>query len=310
MSPAETNQQPSELRIATTASIADKERRKSPMLIRAGFDLTYRAYAPTPMVSLLSIRPERRADLCTPHVLSNDRAVPMEDYLDIFGNTCTRLRMPAGVTTLSCDFVVEDCGEPDAYDPSAIQQDVADLPPDVLQYLASSRYCETDLLSNEAWRLFGHVPAGWQRVQAIVDFVHGHLTYGYPFARATRTAAEAYNEKVGVCRDFAHLAVTLCRAMNIPARYCSGYLGDIGIDPVPIPMDFHAWFEAFLGGKWHSFDARHRVPRIGRILMACGRDAADTALTTAFGSVDLIGFKVHTDEVDSIYQSAPLTMAA
>lgn len=280
------------------------------MLIRAGFDLTYRSYAPTPMVSLLSIRPERWADLRTPHVLSNDRSVPTEDYIDVFGNICTRLRMPPGVTTLSCDFVVDDCGEPDPYSPSSVQHDVADLPADVLQYLASSRYCETDLLSNEAWRLFGHVPTGWQRVQAIVDFVHEHLTYGYPFARATRTAAEAYSEKVGVCRDFAHLAVTLCRAMNIPARYCSGYLGDIGIDPVPIPMDFHAWFEVFLGGNWHSFDARHRVPRIGRILMACGRDAADTALTTAFGAVDLIGFKVHTDEVDNDCHEAPLTMAA
>jgi transglutaminase-like putative cysteine protease len=280
------------------------------MLIRAGFDLTYRANAPTPMISLLSIRPERRTDLRTQHLLANDRSVAMDNYSDGFGNVCTRLRMPQGVTTLSCDFIIEDCGLPDPYRPSAIQHDVSHLPADVVQYLSGSRYCETDLLSNEAWRLFGHIPEGWQRVQAIVDFVHGHLTYGYPFARATRTAAEAYDERVGVCRDFAHLAVTLCRCLNIPARYCSGYLGDIGIDPVPIPMDFHAWFEVFLGGAWHSFDARHRVPRIGRILMACGRDAADTALTTAFGAVDLIGFQVHTGEVRSLDSAFLLNMAA
>jgi transglutaminase-like putative cysteine protease len=192
---------------------------------------------------------------------------------------------------------MHDSGLADIQRPDAVQHEVADLPHEVLQYLLGSRYCETDHLSNIAWELFGHIPAGWQRVRAIVDFVHRHLTYGYEHARATRTAYEAYNERVGVCRDFAHLAVALCRCMNIPARYCSGYLGDIGIEPVDIPMDFHAWFEAYLGGEWHSFDARHRVPRVGRILMACGRDAADTALTTAFGPVQLVSFRVLTNEV-------------
>lgn len=267
------------------------------MLIRAGYDLKFRAFASTPMIAMLNIRPERVIDLKTGHVISADRDVPMDHYYDAFGNLCSRMTMPPGVTTLSCDFVIEDDGTVDRQSPGALQHEVADLPPDVLMYLFGSRYCETEHLSNIARGLFGHVPAGWQRVQAIVDFVHQHLAYGYQYARATRTAYEAYQEGVGVCRDFAHLAVALCRCMNIPARYCSGYLGDIGIDPVDIPMDFHAWFEVYLSGEWHSFDARHRVPRVGRILMACGRDAADTALTTAFGSVQLIGFKVHTDEV-------------
>ncbi|KMS51687.1 transglutaminase [Novosphingobium barchaimii LL02] len=208
------------------------------------------------------------------------------------------------MTTLSCDFTIEDTGLVDRQSPWAVQHEIADLPSDVLMYLVGSRYCETDILGNIAWGLFGHIAPGWQRVQAIVDFVHNHLTYGYQYARATRTAWEAYSEGVGVCRDFAHLAVALCRCMNIPARYCSGYLGDIGIPPVDVAMDFHAWFEVYLGGEWHSFDARHRVPRIGRILMACGRDAADTALTTAFGSVRLASFLVHTDELQTVQHSS------
>lgn len=267
------------------------------MLIRAGYELVLGASAPTPLVAMLNIRPERVPDLLTPHAILNDRGLDMQHYHDGFGNFCTRLTLPAGLTTLSCDFIVTDSGEPDRQHLSALQQDVADLPHDMLQYLTSSRYCEIEHLNDIAWSLFGNVPAGWQRVQAIVDFVHQHLTYGYQYARATRTAYEAYVERVGVCRDFAHLAVALCRCMNIPARYCSGYLGDIGIEPVDVAMDFHAWFEAYLDGDWHSFDARHRVPRIGRILMACGRDAADTALTTAFGATSLVSFRVHTDEL-------------
>ena len=281
------------------------------MYIRAGYSLTFRAWAPTPLIALLNLHPSRMADLRTRHAIENDRNLPALEYFDTFGNVCTRMTLPAGLTTLSCDFVVEDQGLPDAQSPWAVQHDVADLPEDVLIYLVGSRYCDTDLLSNVAWRMFGHVTPGWQRVQAIVDFVHGHLAYGYRFARATRTASEAYHERVGVCRDFAHLAVALCRCMNIPARYCSGYLGDIGVPPVDVPMDFHAWFEAYLGGEWHSFDARHRVPRIGRTLMSCGRDAADTALTTAFGSVDLVDFKVHTDEqCFDVLQGKSLSLAA
>ncbi len=282
------------------------------MLIRAGYDIALEAYAPTPLVTMLHVRPSRLPDLRTPHLVVNDRSLASIDYRDAFGNICSRVVLPAGVTTISCDFTIEDTGEIDRQNPAAMQQDVADLPAEILTYLVASRYCDTDLLSNEAWWLFGHVPPGWQRVQAIVDFVHGHMTYGYHYARATRTASEAYYERTGVCRDFAHLAVALCRCMNIPARYCSGYLGDIGIDPVDTAMDFHAWFEVYLGGQWYSFDARHRVPRIGRILMACGRDAADTALTTAFGSVRLARFAVHTDEVpdSSSIGAQPMRWAA
>lgn len=268
------------------------------MFIRAGYELAFAATSETPVVAMLNIRPERLQDLRAGHAIVNDRGLAMQHYHDVFGNFCTRMTLPAGITTISCDFVIEDCGEPDRQVPEAVQHAVADLPNDVLMYLVGSRYCDTDLLSNIAWSLFGNVSEGWPRVQAILDFVHGHLTYGYQYARATRTAYEAYQERVGVCRDFAHLAVAFCRCMNIPARYCSGYLGDIGVDPVDVAMDFHAWFEAYLGGEWHSFDARHRVPRIGRILMACGRDAADAALTTAFGSVQLVRFKVLTDEID------------
>ncbi len=281
------------------------------MLIRAGYELVLSTYAPTPVIAMLNVRPSRFKHLKTRHLVLNDRSQPSFDFRDSFGNVGTRLTLPKGITTISCDFVIEDSGEVDRQSPIAIQHEIGELPDDVLVYLLGSRYCETDLLTSEAWYLFGHVPAGWQRVQAIVNFVHGHLTYGYQYARATRTAWEGYQERVGVCRDFAHLAVALCRCMNIPARYCSGYLGDIGIDPVDVAMDFHAWFEVYLGGEWHSFDARHRVPRIGRILMSCGRDAADTALTTAFGSVQLVGFKVHTDEVrNDAAHSEPWRIAA
>lgn len=268
------------------------------MLIRGGYEIGLKVEASTPFVAMLNVRPERFQDLRSPHAIMNDRGIPMQHYHDAFGNFCTRLTLPSGTTTISCNFLMHDSGLADIECPDAVQHEVADLPHEVLQYLLGSRYCETDHLSNIAWGLFGHIPAGWQRVRAIVDFVHRHLTYGYEHARATRTAYEAYNERVGVCRDFAHLAVALCRCMNIPARYCSGYLGDIGVEPLDVPMDFHAWFEAYLGGTWHSFDARHQVPRIGRILMACGRDAADTALTTAFGPLQLVSFRVLTEEVN------------
>ncbi len=197
-------------------------------------------------------------------------------------------------------IVVEDSGRPDRQSPDAVQHAVEDLPDDILVYLLGSRYCETDRLSDTAWALFGHVAPGWSRVQAIVDFAHDRISFGYPHARATRTAWDAHQEQVGVCRDFAHLAVALCRCMNIPARYCTGYLGDIGVAPIDAAMDFSAWFDVYLGGEWHTFDARHNRPRIGRILMARGRDATDTALTTAFGPAVLSGFKVVTDEVTAV----------
>jgi transglutaminase-like putative cysteine protease len=270
------------------------------MLIRTGYDIRFDAATPVPMLALLSIHPSRHHDLRTPHRIVADPDVPMFDYLDAFGNIVTRVTIPAGGLTLSCDFTAEDDGMPDLQAPEAEQVPVEELPEDVLVYLLASRYCETDRLLDTAWGQFGGIIPGWQRVQAIVDFTHRHIEFGYHHARPSKTAWDAHQEQAGVCRDFAHLAVTLCRCMNIPARYCTGYLGDIGIPPVDAPMDFSAWFEAYLGGQWYTFDARHNHPRIGRILMARGRDATDTALTTTFGPATLARFDVHTEEVPAI----------
>ncbi len=267
------------------------------MLIRAGYDIRLGAETPVPLLAMLSIHPSRHKDLTTPQRIVTAPEVPLYDYLDGYGNVCTRLTVPAGGLTLSCDFTIQDSGKHDPVVPEAEQHAVEELPDDVLMYLLASRYCETDRLGDTAWALFGATDPGWARVQAIVDFTHRHIEFGYHHARSTKTAWDAHQEQQGVCRDFAHLAVTLCRCMNIPARYCTGYLGDIGIPPVDAPMDFSAWFEVYLGGAWHTFDARHNTPRIGRILMATGRDATDVALTTAFGSAQLLRFDVHTDEV-------------
>ena len=267
------------------------------MLIRAGYRIRLECDVPTPTLAMLSIHPSRNADLVTPHRIQTDPVMPIYDYNDIYGNVCSRLTIPPGGVELSCDFTIADSGEPDPVAFNAVQHPVDELPDDVLIYLLGSRYCETDRLAETAWSLFGGTAPGWSRVQAIVSFVHNHIEFGYHNARATRTAWEGYQEQVGVCRDFAHLAVTFCRCMNIPARYCTGYLGDIGIPPVDAPMDFSAWFDVYLGGEWHTFDARHNTPRIGRILMARGRDATDTALTTTFGQVRLASFEIFTDEV-------------
>jgi transglutaminase-like putative cysteine protease len=251
------------------------------------------------MLLMLSVHPSRFDDLLTPQLISFDPPTPSRDYRDRFGNVCTRLVVSPGQLTISADFIVADPGEPDPVRPDAIQHPVEDLPDEILVYLLGSRYCETDSLSETAWSLFGHTPPGWARVQAICDYVHDHVTFGYEYADPTKSAWGAFMEKRGVCRDFTHLAVAFCRCMNIPARYCTGYLGDIGIPPVPYPMDFSAWFEVYLGGRWHTFDARHNTPRIGRILMAYGRDATDVAISTSFGRSSLVGFTVHTDEVKS-----------
>jgi transglutaminase-like putative cysteine protease len=270
------------------------------MLIRAGYDIRYETDVPTPMLAVLSVHPSRNKDLRTVHRVVASPNVPMYDYLDAYGNVCTRVTVPVGGLTLSCDFVVEDDGLPDPMPIDGTQHNVEDLPDELLMFLLGSRYCETDRLSEVAWSLFGHIEPGLKRVQAIVDFTHNHIEFGYHYARPTKTAWDAYQEKQGVCRDYAHLAVTLCRCMNIPTRYCTGYLGDIGMPPPYAAGDFSAWFDVFLGGRWHTFDARHNIPRIGRILMARGRDATDTALTTTFGPAALTGFDVHTDEVQSI----------
>ncbi|MFT8777448.1 MAG: transglutaminase family protein [Gluconacetobacter liquefaciens] len=266
------------------------------MLIRAGYDIALTVQAPTPMVLMLEVHPDREPDLMTPQTPVFDPPVPAQRYLDGFGNRCTRVVAPVGTLRTSLSFVIADSGLPDRWMPGAREVPVADLPADCLVFLMGSRYCETDLLSSTAWSMFGHLAPGWGRVQAIVSFVHQHIRFDYQQARPTRTAHEAYQEGVGVCRDYAHLAVTLCRCMNIPARYCTGYLGDIGIPPVDYPMDFSAWFEVWLKGQWFTFDARHNVPRIGRIVMARGRDATDVALTTTFGPAVLSNFSVTTYE--------------
>jgi transglutaminase-like putative cysteine protease len=266
------------------------------MHIRAGYTISYDCPATTPMTLLLSVRPERLRDLITPQSIEVSGGLYLRDYRDAFGNIAHRLVAPAGPITFHADFVIQDSGLPDEVCLAAPQHAVEDLPAEVLMFLAGSRYCETDLLSQLAWSMFGAVAPGWTRVQAIVDYVHDHLRFGYQYARQTRTAAEAHTERQGVCRDFAHLAIALCRCMNIPARYCTGYLGDIGVEPIDAAMDFSAWFQVYLGGSWRTFDARHNVPRIGRILMAYGRDAADVAITTSFGQAKLTQFEIVTEE--------------
>jgi transglutaminase-like putative cysteine protease len=250
------------------------------------------------MLLMLNVRPEREPDLETPDALQTDPPLPTRQYVDAFGNTCTRLVIPPGLTTLQTGFVIRDSGDPDPILVDAEQHPVDELPDAVIQYLLPSRYCELEHLSSLAWNLFGGVQPGWARVQAVTDYAHERIKFGYEHARPTKTAFEAHEEGAGVCRDFAHLSITLCRSLNIPARYCTGYLGDIGIEPVPSPMDFSAWFEVWLGGAWRTFDARHNRPRIGRILMGVGRDAADVAITTSFGPTTLAAFEVFTDEID------------
>jgi transglutaminase-like putative cysteine protease len=267
------------------------------MQIRVGFEMLYEFVGRTPMVLMLNVHPSRALDVIKPDHLRIMPSLPVTRYTDAFGNICTRLVAPPGQVEVSTDALVWDSGLPEAVEPNARQHEVADLPHDALVFLLASRYCETDRLMQDAWARFGKTPLGWPRVQAICDFVHSHVRFGYQHARATKTAAEVAVERGGVCRDFAHLAITLCRCMNIPARYCTGYLGDIGVPPEPEPMDFSAWFEAYLGGRWYSFDARHNTPRIGRIVMARGRDAADVAISTTFGPNLLKRFAVHTDEV-------------
>ena len=267
------------------------------MHIRAGFEIAYDCAGPTPMMLLLSVRPERLPDLLTPQEITVTPDTPIHAYRDQFGNICHRLLAPAGRTTFTSSFTISDSGLHDEVAIEAEQHAIQDLPDETLVYLLGSRYCETDYLMDVAWAEFGRIQAGWRRVQAIVEYAHNRITFGYHHARSDRTAHGAHQDQVGVCRDFAHLAVTLCRCMNIPARYCTGYLGDIGIDPIPGPMDFSAWFQVFLGGRWYTFDARHNKPRIGRLMQGYGRDATDVAISTSFGSAQLAVFKVVTDEV-------------
>lgn len=269
------------------------------MKIRIGYDMVYECPQPTPMILQLNIHYSRVADVVVPDHLLTDPAVPLISYRDGFGNWCSRIVAPRGNIRIFADGVVRDSGLPGDLAPSAQQIAVQDLPEETLVFPLGSRYCETDRLSEEAWRLFGHTAPGWARVQAICDFVHQHIEFGYRFASRTRSAWEAYNERTGVCRDFAHLAIAFCRCMNIPARYCAGYLGDIGVPASPDPMDFAGWFDAYLGGRWNTFDARNNAPRIGRILIARGRDAADAAIATTFGPNVLKSFLVRAEEMQA-----------
>jgi transglutaminase-like putative cysteine protease len=266
--------------------------------IRVGYELTYDCPKPTPMMLMLNIHYSRAPDIVVPDTLTTTPPVPLATYRDGFGNWCSRIVAPAGRIQVASTAIVRDNGEPDPVVADAPQHPVQDLPQQALVFLLGSRYCETDRLSEAAWQLFGRSPPGWARVQAICDFVHRHIAFNYADARPTRTAWEAFNERKGVCRDYAHLAVAFCRCMNIPARYCTGYLGDIGVPPPHGPMDFAGWFEAYLGGRWHTFDPRNNVPRIGRVLIARGRDAVDVAISNTFGENTLAGFKVMVDEVD------------
>jgi transglutaminase-like putative cysteine protease len=267
------------------------------MLIRGGYSIAVECTAPTPLLLMVHLRPERRKDLYEPETFTLFPEVPFRTYIDGFGNVCTRLVAPVGRLSMWSRFVIRDSGVPEHLPVGAQQHSVEELPDDILVFLLGSRYCDTQKLLPIAWSLFGNTAPGWPRVKAILGYAHERIRFDYKEARADRTAWDAHEERVGVCRDYAHLAIALCRCMNIPARYCTGYLGDIGVPPDGNPMDFSAWFEVYLGGAWQTMDARHFHPRIGRIAMAYGRDAIDAAISTAFGVADLVEFTVITDEV-------------
>ncbi len=274
------------------------------MLIRLGYDIEFEVPAPVPIVAMLNVHASRLNDLREPDELRADPAMDIQEYIDSFGNRCCRLLATPGKLRLWNSTLIEDSGQPDVQNLAARELPVEELPHETLRFLVPSRYCEVDLLSNTAVELFGGIPPGWQRVQAICDWVHQKVTFGYAFARPTKTALDVYTERLGVCRDFQHLAITFCRCLNIPARYVTGYLGDIGVPPNPAPMDFSAWFQVYLEDRWWAFDARFNEPRIGRVLMAVGRDAADVAITTSFGTARLTKFVVTADEVKEAQQAA------
>jgi transglutaminase-like putative cysteine protease len=275
------------------------------MRIRYGFDIELTLFQPTTVITVMDVHPSRHSDVIEESAFRTSRGVGCEAFIDCFGNLTRRVTTDAGPLALRLEGVINDSGLRDPVDPSADSASVSDLPGDVLPFLMASRYCETDLLSNFAWAQFGSIKGGWAKVQAVCDFVNERLTFSYPNARETRTAVQAMEERSGVCRDFTHLAITLCRCLNIPARFCNGYLGDIGVPPDPAPMDFNAWLEVYLAGQWYTFDARHNEPRIGRILISRGRDATDVAMITTYGPHRLPRFKVITEELpDSVTLAA------
>jgi transglutaminase-like putative cysteine protease len=265
------------------------------MILRLGYDIQFDLAAPVAMVALLNVHPSRMADLLEPDELLVDPPAKIDSFIDSFGNRCSRFLAQPGHLRLSNSTLISDSGLPDEINPEAHEIPVQDLPHDVVRYLYNSRYCEVDRFSIIALELFGAAPPGWSRVQAICDWIHSRVSFGYQYARPTKTALDVYTERFGVCRDFQHLAVTMCRALNIPARYATGYLGDIGV-PVTGTMDFSAWFEVYLENRWWAFDARNNQPRIGRVLIAAGRDASDVAITTSFGMANLTHFTVVTEQ--------------
>jgi transglutaminase-like putative cysteine protease len=274
------------------------------MHIRYGYHIDILCDQETPIITMLDVHATIRSEITMPdqmiaHSASNPHLeVAMTDHFDAFGNLCRRMVAPSGGVVLRAKGIIHHSGFVQEQNPSAVAAPPDILAADLLPYLSGSRYCETDKLSEEAWRRFGHINAGWAKVEAICDFVNGHIRFDYRLARPIRSAFEAFNEQVGVCRDYAHLAITLCRCMNIPARYCTGYLPDIGVEPDGNPGDFSAWFEVFLGERWWTFDARHNIPRIGHILIARGRDAADVPIVNSFGLHRLGTFRVTAEEVE------------
>jgi len=267
------------------------------MQLRAGYEISIRCEQETPLIALLSVHPSRVPDLRSPASMRTSHDIPIRTFTDVFGNTCLRTTAPAGLLSLGADFIIEDSGLPDAVAPDAAEVPIDALPDEVLPYLLGSRYCETDKLSPLAWSLFGDTARGWPRVDAIVSYVHDRIEFGYEYASPTLSAWEVHRERRGVCRDFVHVAVAFCRCMNIPARYCSGYLAGQGDDGDSAPMDFTAWMETYLGNRWYTFDVRHASPRTRRIAMAYGRDAADVAIYTTFGPSTLERFHVFALEV-------------
>lgn len=268
------------------------------MLIKIGFDIALRFNVATSILYTLRVHPSRRGDLVAPEDFRIEPEVPVQDYLDVFGNQCGRIAAAAGLIRFSNNAVIRSSDQLDEEPPDLPQQDIRDLPVDTLPYLLPTRYCESDSeLLSLAWGKFSRIAGGAARVRAICDFVHNYLRFDYLRARSNRSALESYREGTGVCRDFTHLAITLCRCLNIPAAYTTGYLGDIGVPRSDAPMDFSAWFEAYLNGRWYTFDARHNARRIGRVLMGRGRDASDVALTTIFGLHSIEKFEVMTEQV-------------
>lgn len=292
------------------------------MLIFSDFDIQFRLPAPAAIVAMLHLHPSVEPRLRSGNQLVIESLddpfshspsstnytksiVPSREYIDAFGNRCARFVAPAGYLWLSGSSVIDADPNADHPQTDAKQAEIDDLPAEVLQFLLPSRYCQVDQFGAIAQDLFSNYPAGWERAAAIRDWVHDKVAFNYNAARPTKTAMDVLTERVGVCRDFQHLAIALTRCQNIPARYVTGYIGDIR-RPYSGPGDFSAWYQVFLDGRWIDLDARHNYRRLGRILMATGRDAADVAITTSFGAAHLTHFYVDSKEIDADGNPVPL----